>query len=226
MDIAFDVISDLYLEPEECFNWEGKATSLYCIVAGNVSHDLRTLHQTLGHLSLFYQGIFYVAGTLEYETTSDIDYRTKEISAIIKRLPKVAYLDHHVVILDGVAILGVNGWSSQSIMAEEHNARYKDFTYLNHSIDKMQKHLDVKQIVVVSNDVPKLELWYGEYPKDKEDQITLDYCYMNDTEKKITHWVFGTYSKNVTTTFDGIVYVNNPYLGVRPYWPKRINIKD
>ena len=56
-DIGFDVISDLNLSAEDSFNWEGKATSLYCIVAGNVSSDLRTVLQTLTHVGRFYQGV-------------------------------------------------------------------------------------------------------------------------------------------------------------------------
>ena len=51
--IGFDLISDLNLSPEDSFNWEGKATSLYCIIAGNISEDLRTIKQTLSHLSKF-----------------------------------------------------------------------------------------------------------------------------------------------------------------------------
>ena len=74
--IGFDLISDLNLYPEDSFNWEGKATSLYCIIAGNISEDLRTIKQTLSHLSKFYQGIFYTLGSLEYHNTSDIVKRT------------------------------------------------------------------------------------------------------------------------------------------------------
>ena len=45
-DIGFDIISDLNLQPDDSFNWENKATSLYCIVAGNNSSDLRTVIQS------------------------------------------------------------------------------------------------------------------------------------------------------------------------------------
>ena len=62
MTIGFDVISDLFLTPEESFNWEGKATSLYCVIAGNISNDVKVITQTLRHLSRFYQGIFYIDG--------------------------------------------------------------------------------------------------------------------------------------------------------------------
>ena len=53
MNIGFDVISDLNLDAEDSFDWEGKATSLYLIIAGNISSDLRVIHQTLVHLSRY-----------------------------------------------------------------------------------------------------------------------------------------------------------------------------
>ena len=37
IDIGFDVISDLNLKRNDSFNWENKATSLYCILSGNIS---------------------------------------------------------------------------------------------------------------------------------------------------------------------------------------------
>jgi hypothetical protein len=110
MKIGFDVISDLNLEPNEQFDWEGKATSLYCIIAGNISNDLRTIHQILLHLSHFYQGVFYTAGSLEYEGVTNISARTNELTNISKKIRNVAYLHNHVVIIDGIALVGTNGW--------------------------------------------------------------------------------------------------------------------
>jgi len=149
MEIGFDLIGDLNLNPEDSFNWEGKSTSLYCIVTGNVSYDLRTVFQVLSHLSKFYQGIFYVPGLLEYKATNDYESRTKEIIGIIKKLPKVALLYHHVVIIDGIVILGANGWSADNpddIDMELVRSRLDDIAYLNKSVEKLQTHLDVKKI--------------------------------------------------------------------------------
>jgi hypothetical protein len=230
MNMGFDIISDLYLTPEESFNWENKATSLYCIVAGNVSTDTRTIYQTLGHLARFYQGIFYVPGPLEYRNSVNINIRTQELFNICKRIPKIAMLFQHVVILDGVAVLGCNGWSADpdqlpKLSAEEiDTARYEDILYMKKSIDKLQTHLEVKKIIVVSNSVPKKELFFGEVPNYYDDQIQLDFGLNADTESKIVNWVFGTYEKIVDTTIDSINYVNNPYYKVRPYWAKRINL--
>jgi hypothetical protein len=228
MEIGFDLIGDLNLDPEENFNWEGKATSLYCLVAGNVSEDLRTVQQTLSHLSRFYQGIFYVPGLLEFKTAASHESRTKEIALLVKRLPKVALLYHHVVIIDGVAILGANGWSADDpddIDMQLIKSRLDDIAYLNKSVAKLQTHGDVKRILVLTACVPHKQLYFGKVPEHVDDHIYPDYCFQSDTEMKITHWAFGGSNTITNTVFRGVTYINNPYNKDAPYWPTRIGIE-
>lgn len=231
MNLGFDLISDLYLSPEESFNWENKSTSLVCIIAGNISNDLRTIKQTLGHLSNFYQGIFYTPGYLEYENCSSVESRTEELVELCSSMPNVALLYQHVVIIDGIAIMGCNGWSlpfadkNENLEDDKETARFDDMVYLQRSIERLQRHLDVKKVVVVSHAVPNKELYFGEAPSFIKDQIDLDHCLNSDSEKKICTWVFGSYKKIVDTTLHGINYVNNPYYKQQPYWPKRINVR-
>jgi len=228
MEIGFDLVSDLHLSPEDSFNWEGKATSLYCIIAGNISSDLRTIYQTLGHMSKFYQGIFYVPGLLEHKDCTDHDQRTQELAKIVKKLPKVALLYHHVVIIDGIAILGANGWSADNKDDIDMNlvkSRLDDIAYLNKSIIKLQTHLDVKKILVITACIPRRQLYFGKVPDHVDDHIYPDYCLQSDTEMKITNWVFGSTERDVDTVLNGIHYINNPYYKKLPYWAKRINIR-
>lgn len=230
MEIGFDVISDLNLEPDDSFNWEGKVTSLYCIVAGNISSDLRTIWQTLLHLSRLYQGVFYVIGSLEYKDSDDFEATTKSILRIGSKIHNVAILQHHVVILDGLALVGCNGWSNDQRYFDglyefrALNNKLEDAKYLKNSIAKLQKHLDVKKIMIVTSTVPKQELYFGELP-DNDDELYLDICINEDTEMKITKWVFGSHKKIVDTTIGNINYINNPYYHVKPYWAKRVNIE-
>ena len=228
MKIGFDVISDLNLLPDEQFSWEGKATSLYCIIAGNISNDLRTIHQTLLHLSHFYQGVFYTAGTLEYEGVSNISTRTDELVKLCKTIRNLAYLHNHVVIIDGVAIVGINGWydinfnytllNSAAIESE----RYEDIGYLSNTLEKLQLHLDVKKIIIVSHSPPGPELYFGQVPDQIETIPSLQLALIKDLENKITHWIYGKYDKTVDTVIDNINYVNNSYYKRNPYWAKRI----
>lgn len=226
MEIGFDIISDLRLDPNESFNWENKATSLYCVLAGNVTFHMRTLWQTLAHLGKCYQGIFYVPGPLEYVSGNDVEKRTADILQIASRIPNVAVLHQHVVIVDGIAILGCNGWEDNNPTFEHllDTLRLEDIAYLNKSIDKLQKHLDVKKILMVSSAVPKKELYFGLASPKAQERIHLDFALGSDTEHKVTNWAFGTYEKLVDTHINGIHYVNNPYVRKMPYWAKRISI--
>ena len=231
MKIGFDIISDLNLSPDDSFNWEGKVTSLYCVVAGNISSDLRTVTSVLTHLSKLYQGVFYTIGSLEYASVSNIEARTKDLLQICKKIRNVAVLHHHVVILDGVAILGCNGWyctatapdSETSLQIRIH--QLADITYLKNSIERLQRHPDVTNILLVTNSVPGPGLYFGEQPDNTEDHLAPDLVLYADTQTKITHWAFGTHTKIVDTEINGINYINNPKLTRNPYWAKRIEIE-
>lgn len=229
MKLGFDIISDLWLNPNDNFNWENKATSLYCIIAGNISNDTRTIAQTLLHLTRFYQGIVYIPGILEYKNVPSVNERTKELSHICGGIKGVTFLYHHVVIVDGVAIVGSNGWYGfKGNLIEEAVAdikRAEDLSYLHATIKKLQVHLDVKQILIVSNSVPNNKLFFGEDPEFIKDQLSLDTVLVTDTQKKVKYWVFGTHEKIVDTTIDNINYLNNPYYKKTPYWAKRLEIK-
>ena len=231
MNVSFDFISDLHLSPNDHFNWDGKATSLYCLVAGNVSSDLKTVGLTLSHLAEHYQGVFYIMGPLEYQGVTNIDARTDEIINITRKIPNVAVLYHHVVIIDGIAVLGCNGWvlnndpNNLSDNAKIMQLRYDDIHYLKNSIEKLQRHLDVTKIVLLTTSVPKPELYFGEMPKDINSFPALELSLLADTQAKVSYWLFGTYGKIVDTTIRNINYISNPYVNNNPYWAKRVEIE-
>lgn len=228
-DIGFDVISDLSLNPNDSFNWENKATSLYCIVAGNVSSNLRTIKQTLLHLSKVYQGVFYVPGMLEYSSTTPIPDRVIELLEIVEAIPNVCMLHQHVAVIDGIAIVGVNGWSTVGYDNTFENflegmARQEDINYLTSAVSKLQRHLDIKKIIVVTSAVPRDDLYFKETPEHIKNQTPLCDILNSDTEHKVSHWVFGTYDKPVDTHIDNINYINNSKYNQSPYWAKRITL--
>jgi hypothetical protein len=228
-DIGFDIVGELYIEPNDSFNWENKATSLYCIVTGNISSDTRTLMQVLVHLSKYYQGVFFVPGSLEYKNTDDIATRTDEIAHLCSHISNVILLHQTIIVVDGVGVVGINGWSNAGSIDTVSEmmrtaARYEDAKYLTATLGKLQRHLDVKKIVVITNAVPKEELYFGEEPITVYDQTPLTNILDVDTEHKVRHWVFGTYTKPVDTVLNDIQYLNNPYLGNKPYWPKRLTV--
>ncbi len=229
MNVAFDFISDLNIKDQDQFDWTDKPTSLYCIVAGNISDTLPVISMCLGHLSKLYQGVFYIPGYLEYSKSTNYTKTTNDLARVLKKFKNVALLDHHVVIINGVAILGCNGWHNQNkedelteIKITEY--RYDDVIYLKNSVEKLQKHLDIKKIIIVSNAVPLNYLYYGESPKHLADTAELSLALVNDSETKVCTWIFGTYGKMVETTIDNVKYVNNTFVQ-QPYWPKRVDIE-
>jgi predicted mannosyl-3-phosphoglycerate phosphatase (HAD superfamily) len=230
MEIGIDVIGDLFLSPDDEFNWDGKPTSLYCIVTGNVGNDIGTLYKTLDHLSDHYKGVFYVSGSYEFEDCDDIRKRVDDINYTCQQVKNVASLWHHVVILENAALVGCNGWLQRDKFKNHIDEitvtelAYEDLAYMRNSVSKLQKHADVKNMIVISNSVPSTELYFGEQPEYNKDQINLDSCLSADTEHKVSTWVYGSYGKAVDYKTNGITYISNPYKRNQPYWPKRIII--
>lgn len=231
MILGFDVISDLNLSVDDTFTWEDKPTSLYCIVAGNVSNDLAMLQTVLDTLSNCYQGVFFIDGALEHSTVIIREKRIKEIGEICTSLKNVIFLHDNVVVLNEIAIVATNGWygnyKPRNKMAEIELlcAGYEDVSYLCSTVHRLQVHSEVHHILVVSSSVPTKKLYYGEEPT-MHDTGPLTDALEYDTEKKISHWVFGTHGKIVDTVIDNINYLNNPCNGQNPYYAKRIEFKS
>jgi len=187
MTMAFDLISDLHLETwDEQLNFSGQATSPVCVVAGDVSRDHALVKKFLKHLSDSYAAVFYIDGNDEHRyQLNDLDASYLELNRSIRRIPRVTYLQDNVIVIDGVAILGTNGWwgfdldesldidGSKQWMKDTYERRVPevvinaqgiqdasrtDAAYLVSSIQRLQTHQDVKKIVIVTHTVPEAEL--------------------------------------------------------------------
>ena len=260
MRFAFDLISDLHLDTWGDFSWEGLATSPVCVVAGDIARDRDLLIQTLKHLGKCYQAVFYIDGNDEhYERLETLGTSYKDLVRKIHRVPNVVYLQDNVVVVDGVAILGTNGWwgfdFDLGINAEDsaHWCREKynlsetatreiarlsnnDATYMVSSIQRLQKHNDVKKIVMVTHTVPDPALISHDITLEGTMKFnTMGNRYMMqaaaaDTESKIDTWCFGHFHGSVDQTRSGIRFVNNcrgrngTMYSQHVYHPKRIEI--
>jgi len=229
MNLGFDLISDLNITENDQFDWEGKPTSLYCLVAGNISNNVNVLNKTLLHLSKCYQGVFFIDGNLENPSVYEHIAVANRITESFSTIPNLIYLRNNVVVVDGVAILGINGWSNYKSYTDGDKfeikaRRYDDLVYLEQTTRKLQLHPDVRKIIILSNSVPSLDLYFGEIPDIDKDEIELDYVLDIDTEHKVTHWAFGSHKKIVDTVKDNINYLNNPKYETNPYYAKRITL--
>lgn len=227
MNFAFDVISDLNLTPNEPFDWSSKPTSLFCIIPGNISSDIHTVYRVLRHLSSLYHGVFYIDGSLENTDVYNRDAKVKELQTICSNFKNVVYLHNNVVIVDGIGLLGINGWSkSCDSITDDFQVkcfRYDDLVYLEKTLEKIQLHPDIKKLIVVSNCVPSEELLFGE-TKFNQENMYPNFVLDKDTEHKIVHWVYGSYDKFVEKKIGYVNYVNHGKFDKNPYFAKRIEV--
>jgi UDP-2,3-diacylglucosamine pyrophosphatase LpxH len=185
--MTFDLISDLHLETwDDELNFSGQATSPVCVVAGDISRDHATVKKFLKHLSDCYAAVFYIDGNDEHRfRLGELGDSYLSLEKNIRRIPRVTYLQDNVVVIDGVAILGTNGWwgfdldesldidGSKQWMKDIYervipgivvdtqgiqDASRTDAAYLVSSIQRLQTHQDVKKIVIVTHTVPEAEL--------------------------------------------------------------------
>jgi len=239
MSFAFDLISDIHAETWPDFDWTGRATSAYCVVAGDVARDRKLVVDTLRHLGSCYQAVFYVDGNDEHSNhINQLGVSYRQLAHNVKKIPDVVYLQDNVIVINGIAILGTNGWwgydfdlciDAQSA-AEWHQEKENltdlnvhsikragntDATYMMASVKKLQTHRDVKKIIMVTHTVPLPELIYHDI--ELADQLpfnTMGNRFMQnalemDTEHKIDTWCFGHYHGKIDQYREGVRYVNN-----------------
>jgi hypothetical protein len=261
MEFAFDLISDLHIETWPGFDWSNQATSPYCVVAGDVARDRKVLIETLKHLGRCYQGVFYIDGNDEHKNHyHELGQSYKDLSRYVDKIKNVVFMQDNVVIVNGVALLASNGWWSfdfdPTVDTEQSIAWFcnhyrvdpatavavtslaiNDATYMVNSVKKLQTHRDVKKIVMISHTVPSP--WLVSHDIELQDTYRsncignnhLGFAIDQDTEHKISHWVFGHYHKPVDREANGIRWVNNCRgRGDTPwqqevYYPKRIVVE-
>lgn len=230
MDLSFavDLISDLNLTVKDTFDWDGKATSLFCIVAGNVSSDHAIVDNVLTNLSQHYRGVLFIDGSLENQYISSHDV-IESMRNICRPLPNVVYLHNHVVILNGIAFVGANGWYAQDIndtnankekLSDYHN---EDMTYLTRTIRNLQKHHDANRITLITSSLPSQQVSFRDPTLKVDDPMGLIMCLASDSDHKVDHWLFGSYKRSIDYTFNARRYVNNPKMH-DPYYPKKVII--
>jgi hypothetical protein len=240
MTFSFDLISDLHLETWDSeFDWSDQATSLYCVVAGDITRDREKLVEILTHLGKKYMGVFYIDGNDEHRYSLDqIGTSYQELELAVSDIKNVVWLHGSCVVINGVAFLGTNGWWTYDFELDmdmeqciQWNAdRYNislgsalalrevavtDAVYFVNSIRKLQTQPDVKSIVLITHTVPAS--WIIEHDVDLADSWRFNCmgnsyitrCLEEDTMNKISTWCFGHYHKPVDTMRDGVRYISN-----------------
>ena len=239
MSFAFDLISDLHVETWDQFDWDHQATSPVCILAGDIGRDRDTVTRTLRHLGRCYQAVFYIDGNDEHHSyLEDLGASYNDLARRLKRIANVVYLQDNVVIVNGVAILGTNGWFgfdfdlgidaeqvdqwcqekyNMSADATKSIARMSntDASYMIGSGQKRQRHADVRKIVMVTHTVPDPALIAHDIDLDGHMKFNtmgnrlMMQAMAADTENKIHTWCFGHYHGSVDQIRHDVRFVNN-----------------
>lgn len=227
MDLGFaiDLISDLDVKPSEDFNWEGKPTSLFCVVAGNVSNNFAVLERVLQNLGQNYRGVLYIDGFQENSVNLNYDKNVEILKNICAPLPNVVYLHNHVVILNSIAFVAANGWYGVDNESIDESIKsdfcQQDINYLEKTIDNLQSNNDAHRIIIVSGSLPSQTITFRDPTLKLDDPLGLIKCLRTDLKNKTSHWLFGSYKRNINFTSAGIKYCNNPKLH-EPYHPQKI----
>lgn len=236
----FDLISDLYLDDAKNFDWGFKPTSLFCLVAGNVAADRRLLFQALKHLSSNYRKVFFIDGLLEHGNhLIDLERSYEELEELTSKINNVVYLQDRIVVSEGMAIMGTNGWwdfkfNPSHSFAEAVNwfltltnakpeliealvqRSIGDAQYAKTSIEKLQRHIDVKNILILSNSVPDFDIIKHDPAVSNEHRSTLlgnsmmHSAITADTEHKIKTWCFGHYNAPIDAQLGHVKFTSNP----------------
>ena len=263
MKIHFDLISDLHVDTwDEDFSWEGKATSPYAVVAGDISRVRSKLHPILKEISRHYLMTMFVDGNDEHRWTLDnLGDSYKTLKQDIGDIENFIWLQDDSLVIDNVAFVGTNGWTSFDFAEDKsylENQRWMQETYkismfagqqieamamsdagfLCRTVEKLQRHPDVKKIVMVSHFVPNVELVNHDIQLVKQPSRLnttgnsfLLRCLEEDHEKKVNTWCFGHYHSDVDTVLNGVRFVNNcrgrggTDWSKPVYYPKRIEVK-
>ena len=239
MKNSFDLISDLHVDTwDKQFSWTNMPTSMFCVVAGDISRDRTQTINTLHQLGQIYKRVLYIDGNDEHRWSFD-DLRTSydSLKNQIANIENVVYLRDTVAVIDGVAFIGVCGWWDfefrdsliRAKTIEWFCKQYKvtweaaenirrqcnaDSLYLNRAVEDLQTQKDIDEIVIVSHTVPAVGLVEhdAQLPDIKMNCLgsnKLLSCLVHDTECKISTWCFGHYHNDVDQVHNGVRFVNN-----------------
>lgn len=259
MRISFDLISDLHIETWDSFDWTGQATSPFCILAGDVAKDRQRVLETLEHLGKCYRMVFYIDGNDEHKFyMRDVGQSYYDLNKAIEKMSNVVFLQENVIVMNGIAVIGTNGWwgfdldpdidaDQTKMWWEQHqiddcssqtveDLSRTDAAYLIRSVQRLQRHRDVKKILIVTHTVPRKNLidhdihLDGSYRFNCMGNSLMELVNSTDTESKIHTWCFGHYHNPVDRLIDGVRYVNNcrgrgdTEYSNPVYFPKRIEL--
>jgi len=234
----FDLVSDLHADDQD---WSCiQPTSPICVAAGDLARDREVLRRCLTDLGQRYETVLYVDGNDEHRhTLTDLQQSYRDLRTLVETIPNVVWLQDRIVTINDVAFVGTNAWwtfdldpnftvdETMQCMAQylgidtQHcdsvlSWAIQDAGYLASSVRRLQVHLDVTQIVLVTHSVPDARLIQSDPDLAQNFRINttvntwVDRALREDTEQKVTTWCFGHYHHSRDEMLGSVRYVSNP----------------
>jgi len=252
--IDFDIISDLFLEETDVFSWENKATSVNCIIAGNISSDRPTLLNALREIAKYYNNVFFIDGMVDHAGfNGNYEESYANLTSEIKLINNVFFMHDNIIMLKDIAIVATNAWTTLDFLgsasAEDnivflearddlpgeissamiHMAKM-DVLYLENSIDACTVMDECNSILMITNAVPLPSLI--SHDLDYSDTVLGDITgnsflpnFINKSKDKLlANWVFGRYDGYIDQTIQGVRFLNNPARSLDLYYPKVLTV--
>ena len=204
----------------------------------------------------------FVDGNDEHRWTLDnLGDSYKTLKHDIGNIENFIWLQDDSLVIDNVAFIGTNGWTSFDFANDKtylENKRWMEETYkismyagqqieamamsdagfLCRTVEKLQRHPDIKKIVVISHFVPNVNLINHDMQLvnqpsrlNTSGNSLLTRCLEEDDENKIKTWCFGHYHSDIDSVIDDVRFVNNcrgrgGTAWCKPvYYPKRIEVE-
>jgi hypothetical protein len=222
----FDLISDLHLDQwldNQQVSFNGIGTSLNCIVAGDVSSNIKTTRDFLYQLSNHYKQVIFVDGNQEHQIDySNIIENCEWLEQELSEKSNITYLWDSTAVFGSTAIVGSNGWwtfdycepllsrfeqieefckmddSTQSTAVSIWDEAVENSEFLTNVITEFNKIDIIKDIVIITHTLPRKDLitptsFMNTGDLTKLYNSTLEDVLKADVNKKITTWCFGHY---------------------------------
>lgn len=222
----FDLISDLHIDqwPKDAqINFRGLGTSLTCVVAGDVSRDLKVTRDFLLRLADSYHAVIFVDGNHEHKPSYDkIVANCEWLERELDKSSNITYLWDSTCVVDNTAFVGANGWWTfdylepvvPRIECIDAFCYHEDLTnltaveiwdnavenseFLGNIVSDFNRVDKIEEIIVVTHTPPRKDLFDLSPDLSMSDlgklhNSSIQDALLRDTKKKITTWCFGHY---------------------------------
>lgn len=227
---------------DKAYDYAANKKNDLVVVGGDLSSCTETSIEELKKISAVYKKVLFIDGNHEfrmgppdYRCNFNVEEVEQKLREAIDKMPNVTYLRDEVYIEGDTAIIGRNGHWDYKIMPEGDRssaisalaktlkasfneasligkAALRDYKAICKEVQKLNDMPEIKNIIVVTHTVPRVELLNMSPSFPVEHQNRMGSSLMADVPKadkgrKIKLWLYGHQHASKDVTLDGIRYL-------------------